>query len=53
MSRRYEDVAICKPCWYKLNPGRRPARLKAVEAEPCCECQVLTRSGIYVRRLAS
>jgi hypothetical protein len=40
---------ICEDCWFRLNPGRKPVRLKEPGAEKCVECGSDTTSGIYVR----
>ena len=44
--------SICSECYEKLYPGRtNPVRFKEEfrEEEPCCFCQKVHKSGIYVR----
>lgn len=42
---------LCEHCWWKLNPARRPIRVKQDVELPdvCCSCGCPTITGIFVR----
>lgn len=40
---------VCNDCWDEDHPDRPSPGLEAGDAESCCKCDYLTRSGIYVR----
>lgn len=40
---------MCNQCWQEQVPDREPVRLVEKQAEHCCWCGQITRSGIYRR----
>lgn len=42
--------SMCANCWNESNPDRPARGADEGEAELCCFCLKITRSGIYVRR---
>jgi len=49
MKRLSFTQPVCDDCWDAEHPENPARRLDAGEAECCCQCGALTRSGIYIR----
>lgn len=51
----WKSLQICDECWerrceLKGEVGRIPYRIvEGIEQEECCDCGLLTESGIYIR----
>jgi hypothetical protein len=49
MNRVWVNHSICIQCWVKREGSRAPVRVRDTAPEPCCFCEGVHASGIYVR----
>jgi hypothetical protein len=40
---------ICRDCWMKKFPNRKPIQVIDSKAQNCCYCDTYTAAGIFVR----